>query len=155
MCNPSVLNFWLTPPPGNYLRVVQVIFSYISLLKTSTSYFPQYFEEFRELSEIFFRNREKSQPHAYVISLTAKLEDDPPAQWLLSAGSLYREYSDEATKIVLDCLLPEKARLTLSARDHEALPRGSRIAWQKEKWYGTEYAVQKFSSDILEEVFLA
>lgn len=137
---------------GNYLKVVQTIFSYISLLETSTSSFPSYFEEFRELSGIFFRNREKSQPHAYVIALTATLEEDRPAKWLLSADSLYREYSEEAIKAVLGCLLPEKARLTLSAKDHEIIVETSQVAWQKEKWYGTEYAVQRFGPEMLEKV---
>lgn len=137
---------------GSYLTVVRTVFSYISLLKTSISSFPQYFEEFRELSEMFFRNREKSQPHAYVVSLAARLEDDRPAESLLSADSLYREYNEEAVKAVLGCLLPGKARLTLSAKDHETLAVSSGIVWQNEKWYGTEYAVQKFGTDILEEV---
>jgi hypothetical protein len=137
---------------GNYLEVVRAMFSYISLLKTSISSFPPYFEEFRELSEISFRNREKSQPHTYVISLTARLEEDRPAEWLLSADSLYREYNEGAVKAVLDCLLPEKARFTLSAKDHEALLESGQITWQKERWYGTEYAVQRFGSDILEKV---
>lgn len=137
---------------GNYLEVVRTIFSYISLLEISTSAFPPYFEEFRELSEIFFRNREKSQPHAYVISLTTRLEEDRPPEWLLSADSLYREYSEGAVKAVLGCLLPKKARLTLSAKDHETFVGTNQIAWQKEKWYGTEYAVQKFGPDILEKV---
>ena len=123
------------------------------MLKTSTSSFPPYFEEFRELSEIFFRNREKSQPHAYVISLTARLEEDRPAEWLLSADSLYREYNAGTVAAVLDSLLPARARLTLSAKDHETLAENGEIGWQKEKWYGTEYAVQKFGSDILEKVY--
>ena len=85
-----------------------------------------------------------------MISLTRRLEEDPPAQWLLNADSLYREYSEVATEDVLDCLLPGRARLILSAKNHEDLTETSQIDWQKEKWYGTEYAVQKFSSDILE-----
>lgn len=137
---------------GNYLKVVQAIFGYISLLKTSYLSFPLYFEEFRELSEIFFRNREKSQPHAYVISLTARLEEDRPPERLLSADSLYREYNEGAVKTVLDRLLPEQARLTLCARDHGTIVENNQISWQKERWYGTEYAVQKFGPDILEKV---
>lgn len=78
-----------------------------------------YFEELRELSGIFFRHREKLQPHTYVISLTGKLEEDRPAQWLLNADLLYREYSEVAVKAVLDCILPERARLVLSAKTHE------------------------------------
>lgn len=137
---------------GNWLKVVRTIFSYISLLKTSIPFFPQHFEEFRELSEIFFRNREKSKPHTYVISLTARLEEDRPAERLLSADSLYREYCEGAVKTVLGCLLPQKARLTLCAKGHEALAENSQTVWQKEKWYGTEYAVQKFSPETLAEV---
>ena len=137
---------------GNYRGVVRTIFSCILLLRTSISSFPPYFEELKELSEMFFRNREKSQPHTYVISLAGRLEEDPPARWLLSADSLYREYNEVAVEAVLDNLLPERARLTLSARDHENLVETNQIDWQKEKWYGTEYAVQKFSPDIFEEV---
>lgn len=139
---------------GNYRKVVRAIFSYVSLLRTLTSSFPPYFEELKELSEIFFRNHEKSQPHTYVIALTGKLEEDRPAQWLLHAESRYREYSEAAVKVVLDCILPERARLTLSAKSHENLVEARGIVWQKEKWYGTEYAVRKFGSDILEEVSL-
>jgi len=137
---------------GNYRDVFRTIFSYISLLRTSTSSFPSYFEEHKELSEIFFRSRENSQPHTYVISLTRRLEEDQPAQWLLNADSLYREYSEAAVKVVLGCLLPERVRLTLSAKDHEILVETSQIDWQKERWYGTEYAVQKFGLDMLEKV---
>jgi len=145
-----LLGSWLTITGGNYREVVRAIFSYTSLLRTSISSLPPYFEEFKELSEISFRNREKSQPHTYVISLTRRLEEDPPAQWLLNADSLYREYNEAATEDVLDCLLPEKARLVLSAKNHENLVETSQIYWQKEKWYGTEYAVRRFSSDMLE-----
>lgn len=137
---------------GNYREVLRVIFSYISLLRASISSFPSYFKELKELSEIFFRNREKSQPHTHVILLTGKLEEDRPVQWLLNADSLYREYSEVAVKGVLDCILPERARLTLSAKHHENLEEINEIDWHQEKWYGTEYAVRKFSPDILEKV---
>lgn len=139
---------------GNYHEVVRAVFSYISLLRTSISSLPPHFEELKELSEISFHNREKSQPHTYVASLTRRLEEDPPSQWLLNADSLYRKYSEVAVRVILDCLSPEKARLTLSARNHENCIETNRIGWQKEKWYGTEYAVQKFSSDMLEKVSL-
>ena len=143
---------WLTETAGNYREVVRTIFSYTSLLRTLISSLPPYFEEFREISEVSFRNREKSQPHRYVISLTRRLEEDPPPQWLLNADSLYREYSEAAVKDILDCLFPERARLILSAKDHQNLVDTSQINWQREKWYGTEYAVQQFSPDILGEV---
>jgi len=152
VCIVVIPSSWLTIAAGNYREVIRSIFSCISLLRTSIPYLPPYFEEFKKLSEISFRNREKSQPHTYVISLTRRLEEDPPAQWLLNADSLYREYSEAAMKDVLDCLLPEKARLVMSAKDHGNLAETSQIDWQKERWYGTEYAVQKFSSDILEKV---
>ena len=154
VCILIALNFWLTVTIGNYREVFRTIFSYISLLRTSIFSLPPYFDELKEISEISFRNREKSQPHTYVTSLTRKLEEGPPAQWLLNADSLYREYSEEAVKTVLDCLFPERARLTLSAKNHENLVETSQIDWQKEKWYGTEYAVQRFSSDMLEKVGL-
>lgn len=137
---------------GNYREVVRAISSYVSLLRTSISSFPSYFGELEELSEIFFRNREKSQPHAYVISLTGKLEEERPAQWLLNADSLYREYSEAAVKVVLDCILLERARLTLSAKNHENLIETGKVHWEKEKWYGTEYTVQAFDLDGLEKV---
>ena len=140
----------LTISAGNYREVVRAIFSYTSLLRASISSLSPYFEELKELSEISFRNREKSQPHTYVISLTRRLEEDPPAQWLLNADSLYKEYSEAATEDVLDCLLPERAKLILSAKSHENLMETNQIYWQKEKWYGTEYAIRKFSSDMLE-----
>jgi len=147
-----MMSSWLTITAGNHRDVVRTIFSYISLLRTSISSFPSYFEELKELSEIFFRNREKSQPHTYAISLTRRLEEDQPAQWLLNADSLYREYSEVAVNIVLDCLFPERARLTLSAKDHRILVETNQIDWQKERWYGTEYTVQKFGPDMLEKV---
>ena len=148
----EVLGPWLMTTAGNYREVIRTIFSYTSLLRTSGTALPPYFEELKELSGIFFRNREKLQPHTYVISLARRLEEDPPAQWLLNADSSYREYSEVAVKAVLDCLFPGRARLTLSAKSHEGIIEASQIYWQKEKWYGTEYAVQKFTSDILEKV---
>jgi secreted Zn-dependent insulinase-like peptidase len=84
--------------------------------------------------------------------LTGKLEEDRPAQWLLNADSSYREYSEVAMKVVLDCILPGRARLTLSAKAHENLVETSKIEWQKERWYGTEYSVQKFGPEILGKV---
>jgi insulysin len=134
--------------------VVRTIFSYISLLKASTSSFPPYFQELKELSEMFFRTREKSQPHVYVASLTARLEEDPPAQWLLCADSVYREYNKEAVKTTLEHFTPEKARLTLSAKDHDGLLERSQVVWQRERWYGTEFCVQKFGSEMLEVCFV-
>ena len=55
-------------------------------------------------------------------------------------------------KVVLDCILLERARLTLSSKNHENLVETSKVHWEKEKWYGTEYAVQTFDLDVLGKV---
>ncbi|KAI0345483.1 LuxS/MPP-like metallohydrolase [Trametopsis cervina] len=134
----------------HYKEVVVEIFHYLSLLRDSP-FEPYHFDEIRRMSEFHFRFREKGQPHAYVRRLSLDLLDlvEPPE--LLSAGATTREWDEEAVRRLLDTLRPENARITVTARDHDSAVVGDNNIWATEKWYGTQYQVQRLSSAFLEE----
>lgn len=136
----------------NYQEVVKTLFNYISILKTSFPLPAYHFDEMKKMSEISFQNKEKVQTHTYAIRVAAQVATPHPTSWLLNANSMYRDWDPEPVKAVLDCLIPEKARVMLMAKKHDKDVVGKDLKWETEKWYGTQYSIKKFDSAFIEKV---
>ena len=131
------------------------IYQYLALLRSST-FEPYHFEEVAQMAKTRFRFQEKSQPHTYARELARRLLDPVPPERVLDCGALVREWDEKGVRELLDLLVPEKGRVLLMAKDHDACVLGNsdgvEQVWEKEKWYGTEYAVKKLGDDFVREV---
>ncbi|KIJ53958.1 hypothetical protein M422DRAFT_201065 [Sphaerobolus stellatus SS14] len=136
---------------ANYRQVILSVYNYISLLKSS-QFAPYYFEEVKTLAELSFRFKEKSQPQGYVSWLSSELSEGYPPELLLKASSIVSEWDEAPIREILDSFTPDKGRIMLMAKDHPTVhPAG---AWKSERWYGTQYCVQRFDPEILEQARL-
>jgi insulysin len=136
----------------NYQEVVLTFFNYISVLKCSFPLPAYHFEEMKRMSEIAFRNKEKTQPHSYTISCSELLGTPSPPQWLLNCNLLFREWDAESVKDILNCITPERARVLILAKQHHEIAVGNNVEWKTEKWYGTQYFVKKFEASFFTKV---
>ena len=113
---------------------------------------PYHFEEMAQMSSIAFRFREKSQPHAYAKALGAAMLEPYPPQELLSRGAMNREWDEPAVRELLELMKPELGRVFLMAKEHDETIVGTKDSWEKERWYGTEYRVERLGEELLAKV---
>lgn len=123
-----------------YREIVEVVFQYISLIKESP---PQKWivDEVKGMSEVDFKFQEKSSASNFVSNMCSTMQKPLPREWLLSATDLIRKFDADAISMALGYLRADNYRLTIISQQYPG-------DWpMKEKWYGTEYKVEKISSD--------
>ena len=120
-----------------YQEVVQVVFQYISLLKETP---PQKWimDEIKGMSEVDFKFKEKSPASSFASRMSSTMQKPLPREWLLSGLDLIRKFDSNAIAKALTFLRPDNFRLGVVSQDFPG-------DWdKKEKWYGTEYKVERF-----------
>ena len=123
-----------------YREIVEVVFQYISLIKESP---PQkwIFDEIKGMSEVDFMFQEKSSASTFVRTMCSTMQKPLPRKWLLSATDLVRKFDGDAISKALGYLRADNYRLTIVSQQYPG-------DWPlKEKWYGTEYKVERISAD--------
>ena len=123
-----------------YKDIVQILFQYISLLKDSP---PQQWvmDEIKSMAEVDFRFREKTPASAFASRMSSIMQKPLPREWLLSGLDLIRRFDSEAISKGLDYLRSDNFRLTVVSQKYPG-------DWnQREKWYGTEYRIERFDAD--------
>ncbi|SJX63498.1 related to STE23-Metalloprotease involved in a-factor processing [Sporisorium reilianum f. sp. reilianum] len=129
----------------NHEKVVESIFKYIHLLRTSN--LEQWtHDEVAQLSELMFRFKEKIDPADYASSTATQMQMPYPREWILSGAWLTRDFDRDLIKQTLDHLTPQNCRVVLMAK---TLPDGTTTWESKEKWYGTEYSIKPLPSQLL------
>jgi insulysin len=129
----------------NYKEIVKVLFQYISLLKESP---PQewIFEEQRGMAEVDFKFKQKTPASRFTSKISSIMQKPLPREWLLSGQSRLRKFDSKLITKGIGYLRPDNFRLTIVSQE---FPGG----WdQKEKWYGTEYKIEKIPEDFLAEL---
>ena len=124
----------------DYQEVVKVVFQYISLIKEAP---PQKWisDEIRGMAEVDFRFRQKYPASSFTSSMSSAMQRPYPREQLLSASSLIRRFDPEAISKGLTFLRPENYRLTIVSQDYPG-------DWDnKERWYGTEYKLERIDAD--------
>ncbi|KAI5780940.1 Metalloenzyme, LuxS/M16 peptidase-like protein [Geopyxis carbonaria] len=131
---------------AHYEEIVRIVFAYINLIKDEP---PKewIFKELQSTAAIDFKFREKSPASKFTSRYAANMQRPVPREWLLSANSLLREWDPELITKSLDFLRPDNFRLMVVAQD---CPRGEFD--QVEKWYKTEYRVEKIPEEFLEAI---
>lgn len=123
-----------------YRKIVEVVFQYISLIKENP---PQewIFDEVKGMSEVDFRFQEKSSASTTVRTMCSTMQKPLPREWLLSSTDLIRKFDGDAISTALGHLKADNYRLTIVSQQYPG-------DWpMKEKWYGTEYKVERISTD--------
>lgn len=123
-----------------YREIVQIVFQYISLIKESP---PQEWivDEIKGMSEVDFKFQEKSSTSQFVRTMCSTMQKPLPREWLLSGTDLIRKFDGDAISTALGYLKAGNYRLTVVSQKYPG-------DWPlKERWYGTEYKVEKISPD--------
>ncbi|CAG8509238.1 15851_t:CDS:10, partial [Racocetra persica] len=128
----------------HYKEVVKVVFQYIKMLK-QIGIQEWCFREVQSLAEISFRFKEKSAPAGYSSKLASLMQNPFSRDCIISGSYLIREYNPKLIVEGLKCLEWDKFTLTLVSPSFTGLDR-------KESWYGTEYKVEPFSMEFIEEL---
>lgn len=131
-----------------YKEVVKVVFQYIAMLKESP---PQrwIYEECKGLAEVRFRFKEKSAASRFTSKLSSDMQKPWPREWLLSGARLIREFDPAGLTKALSYLNTDNYRLTVVSQDFPG-------DWdRKERWYGTEYRMQRIPSDFEDAIHKA
>lgn len=124
-----------------YQDVAKVIFEYIAMIKERE---PEQwiFDEMKNLAEVDFRFKQKTPASRFTSRLSSVMQKPMPREWLLS-GSLLRRFDPSLIKQAISHLRADNFRLVIVSQDYPS-------QWdQKEKWYGTEYKVEKIPQDFL------
>jgi len=129
----------------HYREVIKTVFQYISIVRESG---PQewIFDEVKGMAEVDFKFRQKSPASATTSALSQTMQKPLPREWLLSGQSLLRRFDAKAVHKAISYLNAENFRLTVVSQD----PLDGAV--QNEKWYGTEYTVEKIPADFLAEL---
>ena len=128
-----------------YQEVIGVVFQYISLLKETP---PQKWimDEIKRMSEVDFKFREKSPASSFASRMSSIMQKPLPREWLLSGLDLIRSFDSKAISNALTYLRPDNFRLSIVSQDFPG-------NWdKKEKWYGTEYRIERFDPKFAAEL---
>lgn len=132
----------LTPEGLNkYQEVANVVFEYIAMIQKRE---PEQwiFDEMKNLAEVDFRFKQKTPASRFTSRLSSVMQKSLPSEWLLS-GSLLRRFDAELIKKALGYLRADNFRLIIVSQEFPG-------TWdKKEKWYGTEYKVEKIPKEFL------
>ena len=128
--------------PEQYREVISACFQYLDLLRSSP--LPQWhFEESKELADIRFRFAEKSSPDSYATNISTHMKWPTPRELVISGPSLLWDWDEKLVRKVLEGLSPESGRVFVMGKNMDEIDVNG--PWEAEKWYGTEYKVEKMT----------
>ncbi|GAA5953870.1 hypothetical protein JCM3765_000674 [Sporobolomyces pararoseus] len=128
----------------NYEEIAEIVFGYIKLLSENTPS-ESSFREVSQLSKLGFRFKESSSPSNTTSMLSMSMSKPYPREKLLSAPWLCTEWHPTQVEELVKLLKPDNCRLFVVSQKEV----GGRNYTEKEKWYGTEYCIEKTSNKIL------
>lgn len=121
--------------------IVRMMFGYINMLK-STGAQEWVHREVESLNNINFRFQDKIRPQSYVTHLATCLHDYPVKE-VLYAPYMMPDYKPELIVKLLDMLNPNNFGYTVMSQKFKGKTD------QTEKWYGTEFSMEKIDSKLL------
>lgn len=130
----------------NYMEIVRVLFQYIAMIKEQPPH-QWIVDEMGKLAEVEFTFRQKIPASRTTSHLAGVMQKLPlPRDQLLSGQSLIRKFNPDGITRGLDALRPDNFRMFLVSQEFPG-------DWpQKEKWYGTEYKVEKLPKDLMQRL---
>jgi insulysin len=132
----------------NYREVLKVLFQYIAMLRENPPS-ERILDEMRRLAEVAFKFRQKSPPFRTVSDLAQLMQNAFIPREHLISSSLIRKFDPDNIQRGLSYLRPENFRFFYIDQQFEG-------GWDsKEKWYGTEYKLEKIPNDFIQELWAA
>ncbi|KAJ4510032.1 metalloprotease [Exophiala dermatitidis] len=129
----------------NYHEIVKIVFQYIGMMKANPPV-QWLHEEMKNMAEVDFRFRQKSPASRFTSGTSSVMQKKLPRNLLLSGTSKFRKFDAEAITQAMEYLREDNFRLMLVSQEYPG-------DWdQREKWYGTEYKVEKIPTDVLSDV---
>nr|XP_036584366.1 zinc protease [Colletotrichum truncatum]KAF6793884.1 zinc protease [Colletotrichum truncatum] len=128
-----------------YKEIVKVFFQYVSLLRESA---PQewIFDEQKSMADVDFKFKQKTPAKQFTSRISSAMQQPLPREWLLSGYIRLRKFDSQLIEKGLACLRPDNFRMTIISQKFPG-------NWnQKEKWYGTEYCLEKIPDDFMTEI---
>lgn len=124
----------------NYQEVVAVVFQYIAMIKEHP---PQrwIFEEIKGMTEVDFTFQEKTPASSFASRMSSVMQKPIPRDRLLSGLDVIRRFEPGQISKALTYLRPDNCRVTVVSQEFPG-------DWNmKEKWYGTDYKLQRIEPD--------
>ncbi|KIX04387.1 uncharacterized protein Z518_05255 [Rhinocladiella mackenziei CBS 650.93] len=129
----------------NYYEILKIVFQYIGMMKANPPVEWMH-QEMRNMAEVDFRFRQKTPASRFTSATSSVMQKNLPRHWLLSSTSKFRKFDAKAIVQAMQYLREDNFRLMLVSQEFPG-------EWdQKEKWYGTEYRVEKIPTGVLSEV---
>lgn len=130
----------------HYIDVVKAVFQYVSILRQTP---PQQwiYDEMADMSAVDFKFKQKLPASRTTSSLSSTMQKPHPRDKILSGYEVLRRFDAAAISEGIKSLRPSNARMTLVTQD--PVYEGP---FSKEKWYGTEYHLEKIPQDLLSEL---
>ena len=122
-------------------NVVDMVYQYIHMMRLAK---PQewIWKEMKDIHEMNFRFKQKSEVDNYVSSIAASMESVKP-EHILCHHYLAEEYDPNLIAELMDLLNPKNCRITYTGLKY------ADVCNQAEKWYGTKYKEEKISEENL------
>ncbi|KAI0093889.1 insulin-degrading enzyme [Irpex rosettiformis] len=138
--------------------VMLTVYKYLSLLRSS-ELSPWYQKEISDLSALNFRYSEKRSPDHYAIAITDHMAYPIPRHLIISGPRVVQPWSlsdpenggEKEMRKILDMCRVERSRALYMGPKEEFNRVNGAIDWQTEKWYGTQYYVERFDEEFLKE----
>ncbi|KLO18632.1 hypothetical protein SCHPADRAFT_925084 [Schizopora paradoxa] len=128
----------------NYMTVIGLFKSFIQLLQNSATA-DWFYHEIKDMAYTDFNYTEEVDAYHYAIQLSQYMKWPTPRNLILSAPELYWEHDEEQYRSVLNALDFNNCQIYLLSKDLDQI--GITGPWEKEKWFGAEYKVVKFSEE--------
>lgn len=115
----------------NREKVLDAIFSYLLLLKTSGPN-KEYYERLQKRNDVKFKFLEEKAPLGNVVKYGVNMRHYAPKD-VITGEFLYMDYDEEEIGKIIDMLNEKKFNILFMTDRYEDFDK-------REKWYGTEYA---------------
>ncbi|ELU09335.1 hypothetical protein CAPTEDRAFT_155510 [Capitella teleta] len=123
--------------------IIVLIFQYLNLLR-NTGPLKWVFDECRDLGAMSFRFKDKEKPRSFTCS-SASLLHEYPLEEVLCGGYLMEEFSPKLITDLLADLTPETIRVAVVGQKFKGQTNLT------ERWYGTEYSMEKIPEVTLQQ----
>lgn len=127
---------------AEYLQVIRIVGAYLNLVKVSGVQ-DWIFQESKLMCEAEFQYKSKSQPLSLVSSLSRDMHRYP-AEHILDGPDLIVRFDPEKINEFLSLMTPDNCRVYLLSQSFS----GSTDLTSR--WYGTQYKIDAFTSEIVE-----
>lgn len=128
-----------------YRDIVKIVFQYIGMIKEQPP-LEWMFDEMKNMAEVDFKFRQKSPASRFASGTSSVMQKPLPRNWLLSGTSKFRRFDAKAIVNAMQFLREDNFRLMIVSQDYPVTYE------HKEKWYGTEYKVDRIPENVIAEI---